>query len=269
MAVLAPEDSMTEKAAEVLRGYAEDSNLRLSSDDRLTPHFHAMVRTAYQATPRQVAGTIYIVHRDGDRIAILLLSLAGFPYAFMTNGLLVVMDEEVPGRLLFHEGGNPSFVVKAGEASDRTICDISYGNRIEKPHLLLDLQSILAATQNQAISSKVLSAQGLEVKTKRGAASIETATGDSPYRFPIASIALTGSDGDSLAIGPIGTAHRPAANVLGVSLEDVRSLNVPLKQIGNDEAPKFSMSVPEGFGHTSAEDGTGKQFLSVFYSHSK
>src|SRR3954470_13638062 len=67
---------MKQEPIALLRKYAEGMDLRLSSDNRLTPHFHAMILSSNRAKAGPTEGTVYLVHHDGGRSAILMLSLA-------------------------------------------------------------------------------------------------------------------------------------------------------------------------------------------------
>jgi len=66
---------------EVIRQMSQDADLRLSTDDRMTPRFNALIRVGYPESGAKRIGTSFVVVRDQGRVGILCVSDDGLPFS--------------------------------------------------------------------------------------------------------------------------------------------------------------------------------------------
>ncbi len=248
---------------------AENTALRLSTEDRLSKRFHALIRIAFR-TRDGARGTSYLVQRDDQRVGVLILSDEGLPFCYMSNGLLMTFNPTKPGNLLIHEGGNPSFALTSGAADERTSCDVAYASKGDQPQLLLDVSAILFACLNNATDARLHHDKSeIELKTERATISIELAPPNDRHRFPLKSLTMLGKAGDSLAAGPIGVDSEPTARLLGVDRAAVDKLKIPYKLLTAEDAAQLQVIVPPRFGADRRENEAAQQFLTLFARDTK
>jgi hypothetical protein len=99
-----PDDAVGSDGFAAVKRLAENTALRLSTDDRVAKRFHALIRIAFR-TRDGAGGTTYLVQGDNERIAILIMTDEGLPFCYMSNGFLAAFDPKKLGHLVVHEGG--------------------------------------------------------------------------------------------------------------------------------------------------------------------
>jgi hypothetical protein len=256
------------EAVETLKKLLADGHLRLSSDDRLAQHFHALVRIGFPSPDgTKKHGTTYLIHRDAERVAVLVLSDTALPYCYMTNGLAATFDPTQRGRVLAREQGNPTFVLSSDPAGTRFVCDVSYDTRAESASVVLDFSSLLAAPLANAKGVRLdRQAHSIEVSTEHAILSVELPEGDDRHGFPIKALAISGQGGDSLAAGPIGTESAPAAHILGITKEQIERAGLKVKTAGAEEAARFEAIVPADFGKDRNEKQAAQRLMGMFFN---
>jgi hypothetical protein len=258
------------KAVAAVTNLLREGNLRLSSDDRLTRHFRAMVRVGFKTRDGKTQGTTYLLHREEDRVAILLLSEEGLAYCLMTNGLVAAFDPAQPGRLLVHQGGNPSFSLGSDVLGARSLCDISYDTRAARASAMLDFSSLLSASLQKTTRARWdEKTRSAELKTDHAVVSVELSPLGDSHVFPIKNLTMLGTRGDSLAAGSISIEPRSAAKVLGVDKAKITAAGLQVKTVGTEEAARFQTTIPLDFGKNAREKAAAQQFLNLFFDDSK
>jgi hypothetical protein len=249
-----------------LKKLLDAGNLRLSTGDRLTKHFNALVHVGFRTPDGKRHSTNYLVERDDERVSILLLTADTLPFCYITNKLLVAVDTRNPGQLLLHEGGNPSFAISSDHREVHSICDISYRSRAEKPNLVLDFSAILDACVGKLKAAEVdKKKNSIELETEHALVSVELPYPDDSQSFPIKAFVMSGKAKDWLAVGSIGVDSRAPANFSGVTKDVIESLGLPIRAMGVDEAGRVELIAPSGFGTTEKEKDAASRLTKLFY----
>jgi hypothetical protein len=243
---------------------AEDHALCLSSDDRLAKRFHALIRIAFHARDG-VRATGYLVQRDDQRVAVLMLSDDGLPFCYMSNGFLAAFNADKPGHLLVHEGGSPSCTLNCDVDTGRGSCNVGYASNGGPPRVLLDFPAILSACSKLAHDATLDRDKGeIVLKTRQATVSIELAPAQDAHGFPIKLLTMLGVARDSLAVGPIGLESEPAVNLMGIDRGVVDGLEIPYRRLTGEQASRLDVIVPPRFGTNQLEKQAAQRLMTLF-----
>lgn len=252
------------QALRTINALIQGGNLMLSSDDRLSKHFHCLVRVAF-ATEGGVQGTHYVVERDGDRVGILALADDGAPFCYMTNGFIAAFDTKRRGTILVGEHGSPSFAVQSDPKTTMWSCDVSFYSRADRPRAIVDIPSMLQACVSNAKGAKWNpKTRTAQITTPHAMASVEVAPEQAPATFPIKSMALRTLAGDSLAIGSIGIDSSAAVNLFGISKKEIQDAGLQVREISAEETSHMQVISPEQFGKDEQERIAAQRFFTLF-----
>jgi hypothetical protein len=249
---------------EAVRALTDNPALHLSTEDRLTKHFHALVRIAFK-TREGTRGTSYLVQRDDERAAVLILSDQGLPFCYMTDGFLAIFNPDKAGQLLVYEGGSPSFTLASDREDGTASCELTFDSKAESARVTLDIAAILRACLKKARAVTLEASNGeIELKTERSLVSIEQAPQHNPHGFPLTGITIVGTAGDSVAAGPIGLDSQPAARLFGIDRRAVEQLDINCRQLSAEDAARLEVIVPPRFGRDAREKAAAERFMKLY-----
>jgi hypothetical protein len=249
----------------------------LSTDDEktLSPKFHFVLsvskRTADGELPQAtLPWTDIWVVRDGGNVGILCASASGLPYCYMTEGLFIVMDRAHPGTLLFCEGGRPALVLGAEPKTQSAVFELEYGSADEPAALTLDLSAILRSVQAKLRHADFNTAnRSLMVATENAAVTI-TLSPDAKSGVPIQSFLSTSrASGSSIAINDIAIGSDPPLNLLGVDVQAVAALGLPMRRLALRDAKTLNLLVPADFCVAPEERAAAKTLMQLFFGGGK
>lgn len=261
-----PAQQERDKAVAGLKQLA-DGNLRLTSTDQShSPDFHFTARLGLLTRDGQLRelDALVVRHAAKDRVAILVRSREGWPFAFITNGLYVAADREDPRRLVLHEGGHPRFVLENDAAQRSLRFQVTY-SPTPPAQVTLDLSSI--------VHSMLPAAQGGSFDMGQRTIGIEANTGGlkavlpmagAASNFPLQEFALRSARGMTLGIGEVGTDHRSVLNLLAADAAAVKKLGLPIRPLADADVAKLSPFPPPGYGRSTAERETATKLMELF-----
>lgn len=202
---------------------------------------------------------------DRGHVGILCASAAGLPYCYMTEGLFIVMDRTHPGTLLFCEGGRPALVLGAEPKTQSAVFELEYRSADEPAALTLDLSAILRSVQAKLRRADFnTSNRSLTVTTENAAVTI-TLSPDAKSGVPIQSFLSTSrASGASMAINDIAIGSEPPLNLLGVDVQALLGLGLPIRRLNARDAKTLNLLVPADFGVAPEERAAAKTLMRLF-----
>ena len=208
----------------------------------------------------------YAVARDGDEVAVLVLSSAGAPYAYATNGLLVGFDPTEPGRLLVYgDGGAPSVWLGVDAASKKFRSELSYRSKVQSAAVDVDVQPVLAAAiANLELATFDPRRRVVKLSTRNSIVGVflppdgEDAAADAPLRGLIP----RSKGGPGVALSNVRTRER--SSILGRARVEFERLGIPVRVADDKAPPKFPLFVPPAFGRNDKEKQGIERMIKVF-----
>ena len=259
------EKASKEQVLKRVKGLIDTRQLRLTTEDQIRTHFHCLIRSAYTGAEGKKHASNYFVERDGDQVGILACSDDGLPFSYITNDLLIGTDRENPGQLLLHEHINPVLILGSMAKNSTALCDLSFDSRVRSPKIEIDLEDLLRDVTAKAKSARVKDGgRTIQIGTEHGALiEIDLAATNSAL-MPIRSFFISGTKGESMAIGSLDNGPLESLQVLRISKEDLATLRIPVVTATSAESSRIDVSVREDFGQDAREKDAAEAFLTLF-----
>lgn len=251
----------------VLRRLLRENPLRISTDDPEPPtNFQFVLRLSVTRKQAETVYTDYVVIKDGDRVGVLIRSIDGLPYCYLTEGLLVMIDRGQPGRLVVYDQGSPEFVFKAIEQeAGRLEFGLSHAKQALKSRIVLDLGSVLreAVSRMQSVTFE-RDTGTLLGHTERAVVMIVLPAIDSPGGFGIRTFVTRSGIGQTLSFMDLATGVPPPFRPGQVDAKAVKALGLPSRDLAEVERAGVSLLIPDGFGNDPRERQAAEKLASLF-----
>ena len=255
----------TQPAAEVRRAVetvTKHKNLRLSNDpqsmaEKFTFRCHIRLPAAAGRQPADVQ-----VVRDGGQIGMLVVGKDGLPFCYLTDGLLVAIDQAKPGGLVMHQGGGVTFKLH-GEAG---LTHVDFGYSADRPGSTIGLDPAAALS---GILEKVAhgrfdpARQVAEIRTVRGHR-VVLKLAEQKATYPLLALLIQSADGLGFAVGQVVPGAVPKAQLAGRSADDVKKLGLPVRELTRAEINPRLILPPKTFGEAEGERAAAKAFTGLF-----
>lgn len=254
-----------EGVREVLKGVLDRKILRLSTDpESVADRFEFLLTLIVPAKGGAAAASSYIVARDKDSVAALVLSPRGDPFAYATQGPMAGFDLTDPGRLMLYGTGAPKFVLTLGEEKDNLDLEFSFLRNAEAPEVLVDLEALVrGALENAERATYDRKRKRVHLATRKADILIALPLKEDEKEFGISDLVVKSKAGLVLAMSDIRTGGERSA-ILGREKAAFERLGLPTRTVGEKEAPRVPLFVPTGFGRRGKEQEAIKRLRTLF-----
>ena len=206
--------------------------------------------------------TNYVVARDKDDVAVLVLSASGAPYAYVTKGLFAGFDQADLGTLVLHDRGAPSLSVGVEPASNQFVLDLSYKAKAERADVRLDFDSVILAAAAKVERATLDDARHLiKVSTAKSVVGVFLPTDESVTGAPLRGLVMKSENGLAVAVSNIRTTDRSA--ILGLDKAAFEKLGIPTRFAADGRAAVVPLVVPAGFGSNEKEKEGIKRLVAL------
>lgn len=239
--------------------------LRLSTEDERPPdRFHFVLRLTMVTRGAKPQYTDYVVVKDGGRVGILVRSLDGLPYCYMTEGYMVMLDKKKPGHLLVLTRGAPDFAFREAKEKGAVDFRVSHAGTAEKARVELDLGYVLAvAAQRLESASFDRGNATLFARTKTTALLITLPAVDEPGGFGLRSFVTRNNSGQTLAFLDLTAGGRPPLDLANATPAAVKDLGLPSREMAEGEPAALALIVPPGFGTDARERAAAEKLAGL------
>lgn len=225
-----------------LRALLDGGPLLLSNDGRsATDRFHFAFLLRTSGPDGKELGMVANVVRDRDRSAVVVTSLDGTCYAYMTDGLFVSVDPDEPGGLAFMDHGSPDFVFASAADGQGVDMELSQGPATGKTRILLDIGSILKAAVPQIADSRYDAEQRIVTyHTARAEGQVQMADARHAATFGVKEMVVKATAGPVLAAS-LADSLKADQDFFGVTRQSVEGLGLHVRRLaaGSDPVTVF------------------------------
>ena len=228
--------------------FADEKLMRLSTgDDGAANRFEILVTLAVPGNDGRRHSSHYLVARDGDEAAALVLSPRGSPFAYATTGLMAGFDPAEPGRLILSGTGAPHFRLALGEEGDNVDVQLSFDRDLTRPQFRLELAPLLrGALENAKRMDFDREKRIARFATGRSSILVVLAREGGTARFRVNGLVVKSRAGHALSLSNVRVGGK-RSTILGVSKEDFLRLGLPTRVVEGEERPQVPLFVPPHF----------------------
>lgn len=241
------------EAREVLDRLLESKALRLSTGkDSASDRFELALTLRLPAKDGRTYGSRYVVARDKDAVAALVLSLRGEPFAYATAGLLAGFDVTDPGSLVLCDEGAPKFVLSLNEDKENLDLELSFRKSAEAPEVTFDPEALLRGARKKATRVSYDREERLiRLETPKTVVVLALSPAEQGQGFGLRALTVKSKAGLSLSLAVRTGGERSA--ILGFDRAAFERLGLPARTLGGKDVPKISLLVPPTFGNSEKE----------------
>ncbi len=260
-----PEEK-SQQAIAVIQRLSTSKHLQLSTEgEQPLRKFHFVFRLSSEPKGGEPQYTNYVVVKEGDRLGILAVSGDGLPYAYLTEGLMVIADRTTPGGLVIDRRGAPIFVLRASAQDGTLQFQVAHAGRAVKGRVDVELASLLRGVEPNLRKASLDRAIGnLIATTDRTALMLSLPAFARPADFDVRSFAIRTNTGQTLAFLDPAIGTEPPFDPTKGTAEVVEKLGVPIRTMQEAERGKLPMIVPLDFGKDPKERETASRLMTVF-----
>jgi hypothetical protein len=260
-----PEEK-SQQAIAVIRRLSTSNHLRLSTEgEQPLRKFHFVFRLSSEPKGGEPQYTNYVVVKEGDRLGILAVSGDGLPYAYLTEGFMVIADRTTPGGLLIDREGAPIFVLRASAQDGTLQFQMAHAGRAVKGRVDVELASLLRGTEPNLRKAALDRTTGnLIATTDRTALMLSLPAFARPADFDVRSFVIRTQTGQTLAFLDPAIGTEPPFDPVQGTADAVEKLGVPIRTMQEKERGKLPMTVPPDFGKDPKERETASRLMTVF-----
>jgi hypothetical protein len=252
-------------ARQAIEQLAHRANLRLASTGPSAADRFCFCCYLQPPTDSGRQAVNVLVERDNAALAVLVVGKDGLTYAYVTDGLLLMLDPQNPGCLVSHHGGRLQF--SFGGANGRANGELQYTARGTGSSVVADPAAILGSMLQRVSRAELEPDKAtIHATTKKGAhVTITLATGERETGYPIDSLFIEAPTGMALAFTRVrlnpSSGWRITSSVL-----DARKLAIPIRSLTDEEVGQFSPLPAADFGWTPAERAAAAKLRELFHA---
>lgn len=258
-------DARTADGIATIRRIAADKLLRLSTDIEPPPkRFQFAIRLSCEPPNAAPNYTDYLVVKDGDRTGVLIRDLDGLPYCYITEGLMVMVDREVPGRLLVTSVGAPSVVYRMADEPGKLDLWISHIRKATKGTIDLNIGPILLALAEKVRQVTYERSSGtLVARTDQSAVMLTMRAVERPGDFGLRGFVTRTSGAQTIALLDPEVDNAPALDLTRINKQSIAALELPIREIADDEKNAVALTIPAHFGADPKERAAATKLASL------
>ena len=260
-----PPTASTEVQQTLAAAFADDKLLRLSmGGDGAGDRFEFLITLAIPGKDGRRHASRYLVARDGDEMAALVLSQRNSPFAYVTQGLMAGFDLAEPGTLILSGKGAPRFEFSLGEEGDNVDVELSFARNLERPQLRLELGPFLrAALENAKRMDFNADRRMARFATEKSSMLVVLSPEGEAARFGVSGVIMKTRPGLALSLSNVRVGGKRSA-ILGLKMNDFLRLGLPTRVAGNDDEPKVPLFVPPTFEKHAVERRAAEGLRELF-----
>ena len=250
------------RAKALLDQLLTDESLSLGGDERFAFRLTMTVPVKGGSTH----SSTFLVARDKDALAMLVVAADGSPYAFATNELFAGFSPTVPGRLIVCTRGAPTITLGGDEADGDFDVELSFSGKAEQAKVAVDLRSVIRTAAAKLLEARYdEKANALHLTTPNGDIWLPLVDERERDPFPIAGLIVRNRKGFSISVSNL-TRQPRWPELLSISKAGIEKLGLPMHVLGEKEAPLVPLFVPPAFGRTEKERQASDRFRTLFPS---
>lgn len=259
-------EEKSQQAIAVIRRLSASNHLRLSTEgEQPLRKFHFVFRLSAEPKGGEPQYMNYVVVKEGDRLGILAVSGDGLPYAYLTEGFMVIADRATPGGLLIDRRGAPVFVLRASAQDGTLQFQVAHAGRAISGRVDVELASLLRGLDPNLRQATFDRTTGnLIATTDRSALMLSLPAFARPADFAVRSFVIRTNTGQTLAFLDPAIGTEPPFDPAKGTAEMVEKLGVPIRTMQEGERGKLPMIVPTDFGKDPKERETASRLMTVF-----
>ena len=239
-----------------------DESLSLRGDERFAFRLTMTVPVKGGSTH----SSTFLVARDKDALAMLVVAPDGSPYAFATNELFAGFSPTAPGRLIVCTRGAPAITLAGDEADGHFNIDLSFSGKAEQARVAVDLRSVIRTAAAKLLEARYdEKSNALHLTTPNGDIWLPLVDEREREPFPITGLIVRNRKGFSISVSDL-TRQPRWPELLSIRKAGIEGLGLPMHVLGEKEAPLVPLFVPSAFRRTEKERRASDRFRTLFPS---
>jgi len=249
-------------AQQQLRWLLKQPTLRLSTEGvGEQKEFHFSVAMASGVPGGSEPGKVirFLVHKNGDKVGVLLLNGKGAPYAYLGDEVCFRIDPTHPGRVVVSDGGKVRFVIADNPKTQQQVCEVRVDPSAKDNVVVVDFKPSMSEVVS---SSYDHSRRLLVMSSKRARLSImlDGRTG----RFPIRQWMLENPNGPSLTFNRVGLRGGPVRKVIGITVDTLKKAGLSTTTVSPTDFNAGLTAIPSRFPESAKELKAAQSLMSIF-----
>ena len=240
-------------AREAVQKLLNGKVLHFSNEDDGGDRFEFLLTLALPAKKGGRYASHYLIARDKESVAVVILSPKADPFAYVTGGFMAGFDPTDPGSLVIYPEGNPTLKIMADPTNGNFETELSFSRNAEKPVVLVDLDSVLqTALVKIERASYDLRRKALHLTTKSSELLAVFPDDEQDRTTPVRSLVVKSRAGVLIAVSNVRVGGERSP-LFGHDRAAFERLGVPTRVLGEREAPTVPLFVPPSFGSDERE----------------